>query len=66
MGGFEGGLMSDDAAGGVCKSKCIAAIIVLRYPARVVGLSHPVLDWTSPFFDSVMNEHFSFFTYLFP
>ena len=55
MGGFEGGLMFDDAAGGACESMCIAVVVVLGYPARVVGLGHPVLVSTSPFFDSTFG-----------
>ena len=47
--------MSDDAVGGACESVCIAAVVVLGYPARVVGLGHPVLISTSPFFDSTFG-----------
>ena len=53
VGGFEGGLGFDDTAGGVFESVCVTVIVILRYPAHVVGLSHPVLDSTSPFFDSM-------------
>ena len=52
MGGFECGPRFDDVAGGACKSVCIAIVIVLGYPARVVGLGHPMLDSTSPFFNT--------------
>ena len=55
VGGFEGGLRFDDTAGGACKSACIAVVIVLGYPARMVGLGHPVLDLTSSFFDSTFR-----------
>ena len=58
MGGFEGGLRFDDAAGGACKSVCITVIVVLRYPARVVGLGHPMLVSTSPFFNSTSGPLF--------
>ena len=58
MGGFEGGLMFDDTAGGACESMCITVIVVLRYPAHVVGLSHPVLDSTSPFFNTTSRPLF--------
>ena len=53
MGGFEGGPRFDDAAGGVFESACVTVVVVLGYPARVVGLGHPVLVSTSPFFDSM-------------
>ena len=53
MGGFEGGLGFNDAAGGVCKSMCIAVVVVLGYPARMVALSLLVLVLTVPFFDSI-------------
>ena len=59
MGGFEGGPRFDDTAGGACESVCIAVIVVLRYPACVVGLGHPVLDLTSPFFDSISRPLFN-------
>ena len=58
VGDFEGGLGFDDAAGGACESVCIAVVVVLGFPARVVGLGHPVLDSTSPFFDSISGLFF--------
>ena len=38
MGGFKCGLGFDDAAGGVCKSMCIAIAIILG----LLGLTCPV------------------------
>ena len=52
MGGFKGGLSFNNTVGGVCKSMCIAIVIV-----RVVGL-HPMLDLTSPFFNSTSGPIF--------
>ena len=50
--------MFDDAAGGACESVCTAVVIVLGYPARVVGLGHPVLVSTSPFFNTTSGPLF--------
>ena len=58
MGGFKRDLRFDDAAGGACKSVCIAVVVVLGYPARVVGLGHPMLDLTSPSFNTTSGPLF--------
>ena len=55
VGGFECGPRFDDTAGGACESMCIAVIVILGYPAHVVGLGLLVLDSTSPFFDSTFR-----------
>ena len=59
MGGFECGLRFNDGAGGACESVCIAVVVILGYPARVVGLGHPVLDSTSSFFNSISGPLFN-------
>ena len=53
MGGFKCGQEFDDAVGDVFKSACVTIVIELEYPVCVVGLGHPMLDSTSPFFDSI-------------
>ena len=58
VGGFECGPRFDDTAGGACESMCIAVIIVLGYPTHDVGLGHPVLDSTSPFFNTTSRPLF--------
>ena len=59
MGGFECGLRFDGAASGACESMCIAVIVILGYPAHVVGLGHPMLDLTSLFFNTTSRPLFN-------
>ena len=58
MGGVVGGLEFNDAAGDMFESACITVIIELGYLVRVVGLGHPVLDSTSPFFNTTSGPLF--------
>ena len=59
MGGFEGGLEFNDAAGDVFESACVTVVVELGYPVHVVGLGHPVLDSTSPFFNTTSRPLFN-------
>ena len=53
MGGFKYGQEFNNAAGDVFESACVTVVVELGYPVHVVGLSHPMLNSTSPFFDSI-------------
>ena len=53
VGGFECGQEFNNAAGDVFEFACVTVIVKLGYPVHVVGLSHPMLNSTSPFFDSI-------------